>query len=384
MPSDLALRSTSFSARQIATRAIFFVAGYGRASWAPLVPFVKGRIGLDDGQLGLLLLCLGAGSMAAMPFAGGLAARFGCRVVIALATVMLCATLPALAFVDDVRSAICALTLFGMSAGVVDVAMNIQAIEVERESGRSIMSGFHAFYSVGGIGGAAGASLLLTAGLSHGAAAIVAALLMGITLCYAYPALIAERQTSHATLFAVPRGIVLVLSIFTFIVFLAESAVLDWSGVFLTAERGMSHAYAGYGYAAFAATMTAGRLMGDRMVGRLGRTRIVIAGSLCASAGFALAAFATSWAVDLWGYALVGAGCSNIAPVLFSSVGKQKRMPTSAAVAAMTTIGYCGIFAGPALIGAIARYTTLASALLAVVVLLTIIAASARTVLREG
>jgi len=147
MASDLAQRRTSFNTRQAATRAIFFVAGYGRASWAPLVPFVKARVGLDDGQLGLLLLCLGAGSMAAMPFAGGLAARFGCRAVIAFATVALCATLPALAFVDDVPSAICVLTLFGMAAGVVDVAMNIQAIEVERESGRSIMSGFHAFYS---------------------------------------------------------------------------------------------------------------------------------------------------------------------------------------------------------------------------------------------
>lgn len=384
MPSDLALDQWSFRNRHAATRAIFLVAGYGRASWAPLVPFVKARIGLDDGQLGLLLLCLGAGSMAAMPFAGVLAARFGCRAVIALSTVVLCATLPALAFVADVPSAICALTLFGMAAGVVDVAMNIQAIEVERDSGRSIMSGFHAFYSVGGIAGAAGASLLLTAGLSHDTSTILAALLMAAALWYAYPALIADPQTSQATLFAVPRGIVLILSAFTFIVFLTESAVLDWSGVFLTSERGMAHAYAGYGYAAFATAMTAGRLMGDRLVVRLGRIRIVIVGSLCAATGFAIAAFATSWAVDLVGYALVGAGCSNIAPVLFSSVGKQKLMSTSAAVAAMTTIGYCGIFAGPALIGAIARYTSLASAFLALVILLIAIAATARTVLREA
>ncbi|MEQ5838692.1 MFS transporter [Paraburkholderia acidicola] len=384
MPSDLTLRKSSSGSRQAATRAIFFVAGYGRASWAPLVPFVKARVGLDDGQLGLLLLCLGAGSMVAMPFAGGLTSRFGCRTVIAITTVLLCATLPALAFVHDVPSAIFALTLFGMAAGVVDVAMNIQAIEVERDCGRSIMSGFHAFYSIGGIAGAAGASLLLTLGLSHGGSTAFAAVLMVVALFYAYPALIAEPQAGQASVFAIPHGIVLILSVFTFIVFLTESAVLDWSGVFLTSERGMSHAYAGYGYAAFATLMTVGRLMGDRVVNRLGKTRVVVAGSLCAATGFLVVSFADSWVVDLFGYALVGAGCSNIAPVLFSSVGKQKIMPTSTAVAAMTTIGYCGVFVGPALIGALARYTSLASALLGIVVLLAIVAASARAVLRNA
>nr|WKF60627.1 Inner membrane protein YbjJ [Paraburkholderia busanensis] len=374
MPPDLALHKSAFRNRIAATRAIFLVAGYARASWAPLVPFVKARIGLDDGQLGLLLLCLGAGSMIAMPFTGGLAARFGCRAVIAVSAALLCAVLPALALVGDVPAAVCALTLFGMAAGVIDVAMNIQAIEVERDSGRSIMSGFHAFYSVGGIAGAAGASLLLTLGLSQGASVTLAAALIAAASCYAYPGLIAEPRRSQTTLFAVPRGVVLVLSVFTFIVFLTESAVLDWSGVFLTAERGMPHAFAGYGYAAFAATMTAGRLLGDRIVERLGRVRIVVGGSLCAAAGFAMAAFAASWPVDLFGYALVGAGCSNIAPVLFSSVGEQTRMPTNAAVAAMTTVGYCGIFVGPALIGAIARYTSLAAAFLSVVAMLIAIA----------
>ncbi|QDQ86039.1 MFS transporter [Paraburkholderia megapolitana] len=384
MPSDLTLHKSSFGSRQAATRAIFLVAGYGRASWAPLVPFVKARVGLDDGQLGLLLLCLGAGSMVAMPFAGGLTSRFGCRTVITIATVLLCATLPALAFVHDVLSAIFALTFFGMAAGVVDVAMNIQAIEVERNCGRSIMSGFHAFYSIGGIVGAAGGSLLLTVGLSHGGSTAFAAALMVVALFYAYPALIAEPQAGQASVFAIPHGIVLILSVFTFIVFLTESAVLDWSGVFLTSERGMSHAYAGYGYAAFAVLMTMGRLTGDRVVNRLGKTRVVVAGSLCAATGFLVVSFTTSWVVDLFGYALVGAGCSNIAPVLFSSVGKQKIMPTSTAVAAMTTIGYCGVFVGPVLIGALAHYTSLASALLGLVVLLTIIAASARAVLRDA
>jgi predicted MFS family arabinose efflux permease len=369
--------------RQSATRSIFFVAGYGRAVWAPLVPLVKLRVGLDDGQLGLLLLCLGAGSMVAMPFAAALAARIGCRAVIAVSTLLLCVALFAVACAGTVPMVICALTVFGMAGGAIDVAMNIQAIEVERACGRSIMSGFHAFYSVGGIAGAAGASLLLTAGISPGTSTALATVLIAMSLLYAYPFLIKEPLAKGAKLFAVPRGVVLVLSAFTFIVFLTESAVLDWSGVFLTAVRGMTHVYAGYGYASFAATMTVGRLIGDKVVRRFGRIRTVVVGSLFAASGFAIVAFVPSWRLALLGYALVGAGCSNIAPVLFSSVGRQKLMPTGAAVAAMTTIGYGGIFVGPALIGAIARYSTLASAFLAVTAPLLCIAVTARIVLRS-
>lgn len=378
------LGKTVFRRRESATRAIFLVAGYGRASWAPLVPFVKDRVGLDDAQLGLLLVCLGAGSILAMPFAGAWTARFGCRKVIVASCLFLCVSLACLPFAHNVLFTACALSVFGMAAGTVDVAMNIQAIDVEREYGRSIMSGFHAFYSVGGIVGAAGPSLLLTMGLSAATSTAFAAALMIIALAYSYSSLAEKMQSSEKTLLAVPRGIVIVLSILTFIVFLAESAVLDWSGVFITSERSMNPSYAGLGYAAFATTMTVGRLVGDRMVRHVGAGRIAIIGSLGAASGFVLVALVPSWQVALLGYALVGAGCSNIAPVLFSALGRQKVMSTSAAVSAMTTIGYGGIFAGPVLIGAIARWSALPTAFLATGALLVLIATSAQFVLREA
>src|SRR5207253_9797481 len=134
-----------------------------------------------------------------------------------------------------------------------------------------------------------------------------------------------------------------------FIVFLAEGAVLDWSAVFLTSERNFGAAYAGLGYAAFALTMTAGRLTGDAIVYRLGATRVIVFGGLTAATGLLLATLAPAWEAALMGYALVGAGCSNIVPVLYTAVGKQNVMPESIAVPAITTLGYAGILAGPAL-----------------------------------
>ena len=113
----------------------------------------------------------------------------------------------------------------------------------------------------------------------------------------------------------------------------------------------MVPSYGGLGYAAFALTMTVGRLTGDAIVLRVGGARVLVIGSLCAAAGLALAALVPAWAAGILGFALVGAGCSNIVPVLFTAVGRQKVMPEHVAVPAITTLGYAGILAGPAAIG---------------------------------
>ncbi|VTP65084.1 Inner membrane protein ybjJ [Serratia rubidaea] len=152
---------------QIATRIAFFVSGLGMAAWAPLVPFAKLRLNLDDGSLGLLLLCIGAGSLLAMPLTGLLTGKLGCRRVILLAGLALCIDLPLLVLMDSTPGMGLALLLFGAAIGMIDVAMNIQAVIVERASGRAMMSGFHGFFSVGGIAGAGGVSLLLWLGLSR-------------------------------------------------------------------------------------------------------------------------------------------------------------------------------------------------------------------------
>jgi MFS family permease len=146
----------------------------------------------------------------------------------------------------------------------------------------------------------------------------------------------------------------------------------------LTSVRGMDVSQAGLGYAGFALTMTIGRLTGDPVVRRIGAIRIVILGGLCAAGGVALATLVPSWPVALLGYALVGVGCSNIVPVLFSSVGRQTVMPENVAVPAIMTLGYAGMLVGPAAIGFISHITNLQTAFLILVVLLLGVAASGR------
>lgn len=364
--------------QQGATRLGFFIAGLVMAAWAPLVPFAKSRLELTEGVLGLLLLGLGIGSILAMPLAGAAVARLGCRRVVALGTVHACLALPLLASAASLWLLLLALVGFGAGIGAVDVAINIQAIGVERASARPLMSGFHGLFSLGGIVGAAGMAALLAAGAAPLAASLAVVALALLALAVAAPHLLPRAERSGGPAFALPRGIVLAIGLLCCIGFLAEGAVLDWGAVFLTGLRGMDPATAGLGYAAFSVTMTIGRLGGDRIVARLGGPAVVVAGGVLAAAGFALAVLVPAWEAALAGYALVGAGCSNIVPVLFTAVGRQRAMPESLAVPAVTTLGYAGVLAGPAAIGLIAQFAGLPAAFLLVAALLLGVAASAR------
>jgi MFS family permease len=365
-------------AQRVSTRVAFFIAGFVMASWAPLVPLAKARVSLDDGTLGLLLLGLGGGSILAMPFAGYLTAHRGCRPVMVLSVLLLCGLLPVLATAPSLVSLAIALALFGAVMGLLDCAMNIQAVLVEKAADDAVMSGFHGMYSLGGIAGAAGMTALLSVGLGPLPATLVVVVIVMVALWQAGGAFLRHGSERDGPLFAVPRGIVLFLGVLCFIVFLTEGAMLDWSAVFLVSARGMDPAIAGLGYAAFAATMTLGRLTGDALVNRLGGVRVVLFGGACAAAGLAVALALPGPSAALVGFALVGAGCSNIVPVLFSAVGRQVRMPQSSAIPAMVSLGYAGILLGPATIGFLAHWSNLSWALGSLVILLLFVSASAR------
>jgi hypothetical protein len=254
--SPLAASTVSPVRHQISTRIGFFIAGFAMSAWAPLVPFAKARLGLDDGEMGLMLLCLGAGSFVTMPLAGAAAARFGCRAVIAAMVGVMAVGLPLLASLDSVAAFACALLVFGAGLGALDVTINIQAIIVERDSGRAMMSGFHGLFSVGGIGGALAVSGMLGAGMGPLGAVLVVSGVAVVAEVLAFPGQLSYGGRSDGPAFALPRGVVLLLGVLCCIVFLTEGAVLDWSALFLSGAGFVEPSQGGLGYAAFSAAMT--------------------------------------------------------------------------------------------------------------------------------
>ena len=374
------------AAHRLSTRLGFLTAGITMAAWAPLVPYAKERLHIEAAQLGMLLLCLGIGSLLAMPITGALTTRFGCRPVVLVSGALVCAVLPFLAVAPSSLLLGVTLFLFGATIGTLDVAINVQAVQVEKESGGALMSGFHGMFSVGGIAGAGGMALLLWAGMGTLMASVLVAAVAAAVLAAAAPNLLPAAPATHADaggkqdqrLFVVPRGAVAVIGLLCFACFMAEGAVLDWSALLLTTATGISADQGGLGYAAFAVAMTLGRFTGDKIVARFGSQRVLLTGGLCAAAGFFTAVIAPTPAVALLGFVLIGLGASNIVPILFTAAGRQHDMPAGLAVGAITTIGYAGILAGPALIGFIAHASSLQMAFAGLGCAMLLVAASSR------
>lgn len=379
----LSLKSEPLASKAIghATRTIFFIAGFAMSAWAPLVPFAKQRLAINDASLGALLLCLGIGSLLTMPLAATLAGRLGCKTLILAAAVIQLLALPALACAPGPLSLSLSLLTFGIGLGMMDITMNIQAVIVEKASKRAMMSGFHAFFSIGGIAGAGLVSLLLALGATALMAIAGAVLLILALLVLAGPHLLSRPgEQAAGPLFVWPQGKVMFIGLLCFIVFLTEGAMLDWSALFLTAERGLDSAKGGLGYALFSVAMMIGRLNGDRLIDAIGRYRTLMIGSLCAAIGIALMVAVNNPWVTLLSFMLVGLGAANLVPLLFTVAGNQQDMPPAMALAAISSVGYAGILAGPALIGFIAQLSSLFVAFSCIALLLLIVSLGARRV----
>lgn len=347
---------------RLATRLSFLVAGFGISCWAPLVPFAKARLGIGDGTLGLLLLCLGAGSVLAMLLTGVLSAKYGSRPIIIGGALGLAMILPLLSIAYTPLTLGIALFAFGGSLGSIDVAMNIHAVDVERAAGRPLISGFHALFSIGGFAGAAMVTVLLSLGLSPLGGSLIGAALLICATAIAWPRLLKTKQIHDAPLLAAPRGIVLLLAGLAAVTFLTEGAILDWSALLITSAGFVKATQGGIGYMLFAIAMTGGRLVGDAVNARIGDRATLVWGGLTAVLGFLVLITAPIAPVAITGFVLIGMGASNIVPVLFRRAGAQTAMPSGLAVAAITTTGYAGILAGPAGIGFVAKAASLQTA----------------------
>ena len=346
---------------QLATRLAFFTAGFSMACCAPLFPFMKANVGADERQFGVLLLCFGLGSIIAMPVTGLVAARRGPRSMVMLGGFGLIIFLPALAIAETPFILGTALFLFGASLGTIDVAMNVHGVEVEYQEKRSLMSSFHAQFSIGGLFGAGLMTLLLSMGVSLIIAAFIGATVVLMAMLLTIRRLLFVSAVEQH-LFVFPRGIVLLLALLAAIMFLVEGAVLDWGALLVIDRQLAAPQSAGVGYILFSAAMVIARLTGDRIISVFGEFWVLIAGGIVTILGISLIVLSSFQLVALFGFVLIGLGAANLVPIFFSAAGRQKVMPASLAIASVTTTGYAGVLVGPAMIGFAADITSLSIA----------------------
>lgn len=366
---------------QLAVLTAFFINGAMMATWVARIPAIQARLALREGALGLTLMGLSMGVLLTLSLAGGLLARYGSRALTLWGCILMVLTLPLLALAPNTIVLFFCLTAFGAGLSGMDVAMNEQAVFVERQQRRPLMSSFHAVYSVGNLAGA-----LLAAGMAaiSGMATFfhfcLAALFFGSTMIFAYPYLL-QTQYEGATRtlsFRLPERALWMLGAIAACSGIGESGMSGWSALFLSGVLRTSAAFAALGYAAFSLTMMIGRFLGDAIVSRWKPARIVAVSGALAAAGFLVVALTSNPLAAVAGFALVGAGLSNVIPLAFSAAGNMPGISPGTGIAGVAALAYSGSLIAPPLIGNVAQATSLRVAFSIIMVLLASMVLTAR------
>jgi hypothetical protein len=351
-------------------------------SWGAALPAVQAHAGVDDGQLGVALLFIGAGALVSMRLAGTLVDRWGAAALPAtMAAFGATATLPGLA---SSTVALCAaLLVLGAASGAVDVAINAEGTRSETATGRPILSLAHGTFSACVVAGS-----LATGGLrSAGAGAeLVLVLVGGVVVAIAValsraPAAGGAVAAQRASLRHLPR-VLLVLGGLCALAFFVENAWQSWGAVHLESDLDASPALGALAPALFAGAAAASRLGGHALVGRFDEILLMRVGAAAGAVGTVGAAIAPVVVLALAGIVVAGAGVSICAPILFSLAGRSAdEAVRGAAVSIVTTIAYLGFLVGPAAVGLLADATTLRTSLAcagAIALLLAALAGRAR------
>jgi MFS family permease len=365
-------RVTGAGRARAAIAVVFAANGAMFGNWAVRIPDLKLDLGLSEAALGAALLVPAAGALISMPLTGALSSRVGSRAVTVAMTLLFVVVPCLLGLAPSLPWLVPALFVFGLAYGGLDVAMNAQAVTVERALGRPVMSSFHAAFSAGALVGSLTGALAAAAGLPlllHlGATGLVLLTVTGPLL----PAMLREERSDpheRGPLFAWPTGRLLPLAVIALVVLMAEGAVADWSAVHLRQELGAAAGTAGLAFTAFSLTMVVGRLLGDRVVATWGRVRAVRVSASIAMAGGLVVALASSVPVVVAGYAALGIGLACVVPLVLVAAAGDDPEP-GPALAAVSTPGYVGFLLGPPVIGGLAELVGLGTALALLPVLL--------------
>jgi predicted MFS family arabinose efflux permease len=341
--------------------------------WVAHIPYIKEKLHLTDAGLGMVLFAMPVGLLLMNPLTGWIVARLGVARTCFLSALMLCFS--TLIPINAPNVAIVAVGLFfvGLSAALLNVAMNTSAADVERAHNIQIMSSCHGMWSLGGMVGSMLAGILISLQVSpsiHMFAMSILLLALTLALRSILMTIPEQPPAESSAAFVRPNMLLLLMIIIGLAVAMGEGAALDWSAVYLHESAGASSQIAALGFGCFSLAMTVGRFMGDAIIPRFGATRILSFGSLVAASGLLLAILVPIPAVSLAGFAILGAGCSLGAPILYSASLRVPGIPAATGLATFATFSFVGFLAGPPVIGFVAEAYGLNYGLGLVVILL--------------
>lgn len=357
---------------RIAVKLIFFINGFVHANLAARFPRLQELFSIDNGTLGIVLLSSSIGALFAMPFTGWLIIRNGSRRITIAAVFLYCIFVPLIPLMPGIAGLAIIFFIIGLTAGMLDVSMNSQAVMVEQQHTKPIMTSFHALFSIGMVAGAGCGALFVKLQTSL---FIHLSIVIGLSLIGALWAryhLIHDKpaeKVSEGPAFRLPNASMISIGVIAFCCMLGEGAMADWSTNYMEKIAGASKALAPIGLSSFALAMTIGRFLGDSVRAKLGDRKLLIYLGLISSIGLIITLLFVHPLVVITGLFITGLGLSSIVPIAYSIAGNTKDLSPGVGLAMVTTVGYSGFLFGPPIIGFVADWQSLRLALTGVAIL---------------
>lgn len=352
---------SSARAARIATSTLFFCAGFCFASWASRIPQIQAKLGLNEAELGAVLLALPVGLMVSLPVSGLLVAKYGSRRIAISAVLLYAITLPLLGLVTNPWQLIVVLFFFGFGGNLLNISMNTQGAGVEDMYQRSIMASFHGVWSLAGFTGAAVGTLMVRFIISPFFHFCIVTVVIYVFVWTIYRFLLAKdiHAGGDAPVFAKPDGYLLKLGLIAFCCMVCEGTMFDWSGVYFAKEVKAPAQYVTFGFAAFMTTMAGGRFIGDWLSTKLGKVNMIRMSGILIASGLMISVVFPNIITATIGFLLTGMGVSSVVPLVYGAAAKSGKVASGVALAAVSTVGYLGFLFGPPVIGFIAQALSL-------------------------
>ncbi len=342
---------------RVAVASFFFLNGLCFASWASRIPAIQAKLQLNEAALGSLLLCIPIGALTSLPLSGWLITRIGSRPVLITAAILypVCLVLVGTAATPWILGA--TLFCFGIIGNLGNISVNTQAVNVEMLFGRTIMSSFHAIWSLAGLTGAGIGTLMVNLQIPPEEHFLYVMMISYVIIFLSFRRTLRQEgvKSERQPFFVKPDKALISLGIIAFCCMICEGTMYDWSGVYFAKVVQAPAGQVTLGYTAFTLATTFGRLNGDWLTRRYGIRGMLAGSGVLAASGLLLAVLlpVASWAAA--GFFLVGLGIATVIPLVYSEAGRSTTMSPGVALAAVSTVGFLGFLSGPPLIGFIAQ-----------------------------
>jgi MFS family permease len=357
MDSIRVRHSISSGTARIATAIFFFVSGFGFSTWASRIPTIQQALHLNEAQLGAVLFALPIGLLLTLPITGILLSRHDSRRILITGAIFFNIILSLIGYATHVWELVVGLFCLGSSRNLLNISANAQSIGVQAMFDRSIIAGFHGIWSLAGFGGAALGSVMVSFNITPGVHFLVVGILLTGMACYAYPSSLHQLPMAREKRprFSLPDRHLLKFGLISFASMACEGTMYDWSGIYFRKVVHPSGKLATLGFVVYMISMTCGRLVGDRVAGRVGVRNMLTYSGLLICSGMLLATLLPYPLIAGVGFMLTGFGVSCVIPMIFGMAGRSAGMSSGAAIASVSTVGYLGFLIVPPLVGTVAQ-----------------------------